>query len=791
MLRYIYAFLLFFYVSFGQEMVKYCSAPPFLQEGTFSNLFLVLDYSGSMADYTYHEGIKEVFITKYNKDKTYYGFFIPDKEYTEKCKRVSPKRVVCYYEIADSIFSLPKFKGSFLNFLYMTRVDILRWILTGGIVDGDYLVLSEMPYIWQDENRQRRIEVRIKLEDAATYDKASGKVKGLLQEIEEYAKRPRVGLLIYGGGKVEGEFAEAESPIIKSWIYPTFDYEKIIKEINNISPSGGTPTGEALDEIKNYFSLKEHIWLNPSVSTKNTYQHPYKFDVDNDGKEELVSCTRNFVVLITDGAWNGHKYSMQSGLICENNSTKIRNPADISVGYACAIDPAKPAYKMWKGGKADLVKNIRGNQNARVYAIAAFLDSSYGLNSIKNTAIYGGFIDIDNDEIPCLYTNKPTPYPECNLSNKVCAAIFSKNCENCGSFLPLPPQTCPEWDNNRDGLPDTYKRGDSPQELKKAITSIFENILKNLASSTSVSAFYSRTKESVIATQSVFYPEKKFEDKNLTWLGYLYSYWFFNSQNIQNLREDSNENKILDLLEDSIIEFLVDDKGLLKVNKYSSTYTGEKKEYIETYTSLDEIKHLWEAGKTLSEKNPEDRELFVGIDGKNIPLKEISIIKEYLGNPDTFPTCLGDTDDEKIYNLIRYIKGEDIKGCRNRTLPNGNVWKLSDIIYSSPKVVNYPEKGFAVVYIGSNGGILHAFRVGYISKEDLGEHQLAKLCNSEGNCFHDKLGEEIWGFIPKNALPYLRYLPDPDYCHIYFVDLTPFIFDYKKRKILIGGMRLG
>ena len=69
----------------------------------------------------------------------------------------------------------------------------------------------------------------------------------------------------------------------------------------------------------------------------------------------------------------------------------------------------------------------------------------------------------------------------------------------------------------------------------------------------------------------------------------------------------------------------------------------------------------------------------------------------------------------------------------------------------------------------------------------------------------------MWAFIPKNALPYLKYFSDPDYCHVFTVDLSPFIFDASIgdpgtgdisgndkpengstwRTIIIGGMRYG
>jgi hypothetical protein len=37
------------------------------------------------------------------------------------------------------------------------------------------------------------------------------------------------------------------------------------------------------------------------------------------------------------------------------------------------------------------------------------------------------------------------------------------------------------------------------------------------------------------------------------------------------------------------------------------------------------------------------------------------------------------------------------------------------------------------------------------------------------------LGEEVWAFIPKNVLPYLKYTADSGYggCHLYSVDLSP------------------
>jgi type IV pilus assembly protein PilY1 len=100
--------------------------------------------------------------------------------------------------------------------------------------------------------------------------------------------------------------------------------------------------------------------------------------------------------------------------------------------------------------------------------------------------------------------------------------------------------------------------------------------------------------------------------------------------------------------------------------------------------------------------------------------------------------------------------------------------------------------------------MLHAFRFGTLeisgSWKDT-DTKKARLANSDSSM---PLGHEAWAFIPQNVLPYLKYLLEPGYCHIYTVDLSPFIFDasingnpedHKTagswRTILIGGMRLG
>jgi Tfp pilus tip-associated adhesin PilY1 len=219
-----------------------------------------------------------------------------------------------------------------------------------------------------------------------------------------------------------------------------------------------------------------------------------------------------------------------------------------------------------------------------------------------------------------------------------------------------------------------------------------------------------------------------------------------------------------------------------------------------------------------------------------------------------------------------YIPNPDY---RHRSVTIGGVgpypWKLGDVINSTPKISTWlpisayhkiysdstygvpgqdpileapadsthfvtsaTYKGRGMVFSGANDGMLHAFRLGTLRLNWSGQQNTEKaritstVCSLNNNvgCMTDSdcaavsagscnatitLGEEAWAFIPKNVLPYLRYMADANYggCHLYSVDLTPYIFDASIgdpttgdisgslrtvsswRTILIGGMRYG
>jgi len=297
--------------------------------------------------------------------------------------------------------------------------------------------------------------------------------------------------------------------------------------------------------------------------------------------------------------------------------------------------------------------------------------------------------------------------------------------------------------------------------------------------------------------------------------------------------------------------------------------------------AIDQINPLFEAGELLSERDPATRKIFTFLDGdgsdndgdalidesgeveafKSVgqvrnpapgvsgddPFDDndelirfhtdnLSRLKPFLGvNNASCADCdtyLNATDnDTRASVLINWVRGNDqagiagytATGLRPRTLDNGNVWKLGDIVNSTPVSVGkapdnfhiiYGDSSFqtyfdsvrnreTVVYVGGNDGMLHAFTSWHYDSTN-GLYDDPYPGDGSGNptyIANERIGDEIWAFIPQTLLPHLKWLADPEYNHAYFVDLKPKIFDAKIdvdgdstpewRTLLIGGLNLG
>ncbi|MDD5286612.1 MAG: hypothetical protein PHD54_12205, partial [Desulfuromonadaceae bacterium] len=127
------------------------------------------------------------------------------------------------------------------------------------------------------------------------------------------------------------------------------------------------------------------------------------------------------------------------------------------------------------------------------------------------------------------------------------------------------------------------------------------------------------------------------------------------------------------------------------------------------------------------------------------------------------------------------------------------VWKLGDIVASTPQPQTskqlqafdtaYKDNSYSLfynsaaynvrnmVYTAANDGMLHAFRIGQVARtayDSNAPNVIAQITNPDNSLYK---GDEEWAYIPKNALPYLKYLGDPNYNHLFYVNNTVTLVD--------------
>ncbi|MEC4675401.1 MAG: hypothetical protein VST72_00575, partial [Nitrospirota bacterium] len=603
---------------------------------------------------------------------------------------------------------------------------------------------------------------------------------------------------------------------------------KLVDAIQDEAPYAGTPTGPALDEVRDYCGQSnDNSNCDNSAFIglkKGSIADPWY----DDGTP--VPCRETFVLLISDGEWN------------------------------LGNDPDQIAHK---GHTEDVRPDIAGDQKLNYYSVFIFGSEGRGRNSMRQIALYGGFSDFDVDT---------WPYGK----NDVDLALDSRN-----AVLPALPcdpasgwdRECREWDEDSDGIPDNYYEASQGDELETALISAISDIVKHASSGTSASVLASGGGSGANLVQAVFYPKRRFADLEISWTSTLLNLWYYLDPRVSNstIREDSDLDRELELAEDYVVQFDFDEaENQTIVNLYDSDRFGNVGELLYPNVELEDINYLWESGSMLHERDlaTDPRTIYTNIDDDgtldvfDAAADNVSALQPFLN------TAVADDDIEAKW-IIDYIRGDDKGRCtndysvecedntpcasgggtcelpRNRTVTfNGasGVWKLGDIIYSTPRIVSWiplnnydgaygdqTYKGFTrssdtyknrgkviagvpygsgMVFTGGNDGMLHAFKLGAlgITLDPLNPKKKAVLKGSD-------LGREEWAFIPKGALPYLKYLMDTDYCHLYYVDATPYIFDASIgktgcttanywdcdkestnaswRTVLIGGMRLG
>jgi type IV pilus assembly protein PilY1 len=564
--------------------------------------------------------------------------------------------------------------------------------------------------------------------------------------------------------------------------------ESFLNDLQNEKPYWGTPTGEALVNALDYY---KHTKSTCTYSPNNAYM--------SDSKDPWQSwCQLSFILLVSDGEWNGPDY-----------------------------DPVVPARQgrigTFDGGSYDLRTDLAGSQVVTTYSVYAFEGMSGGRNALEQTAIYGGFIDKDADLWPYPYTAYPADSKTITLPDS--------NCDPAGTWN----ESCLEWDESRDGIPDNYYEATEGSALRERITEAIFDMMRRASSGTSVSVLSTSAEGEGSLFQAYF--DYKVEDgmRTVYWVGYLNGLWI---DQYGNIREDTVQDQALVLTDDYIIQFFVDTDGATKVKRYRDINGNgviDTGEYVNTQL-ISGISPIWEGGKKLAlqDDTTTPRTIYAWIDADNDGVKdsgEYGSTKFVTTQAATLQPYLNASSSTNAQNIIKFIRGQYVSTMRERRLTvdsqTDKFWKLGDITYSTPVAVGAPMMKYHIiygdttyhqyytqyknrrvmVYAGANDGMLHAFNAGFYHEGD----DSSTTGNIERGWYSDPvgsrtnnadIGKELWAYIPYNLLPHLKWLTATNYCHVYYVDLKPKVVDariftpdsthpYGWGTILIGGMRLG
>ncbi len=425
-------------------------------------------------------------------------------------------------------------------------------------------------------------------------------------------------------------------------------------------------------------------------------------------------------------------------------------------------------------------------------------------------AKYGGFTDTDGNNKPSIDTD---------------------------------PTNTKEWDstNNRtgaagaDGIPDNYFLASNPSLLRTQLQRVFDTLVARTASGTNAAVVSNSSSGVGAIYQALYQPLVRAGSSSVSWVGTLQAI-FIDGNGF--FREDSNRNGMLDGYDKDYIITLSYDSSRKKTMLQRHTYNSTSKTKVPFGELLEvtELQPMWSAVESLAcfpnasakvqralttkahEKDCSSggRHIFTWLEttasGTRDGLVDSSEVVDFLSS--TFSSgdlyrWLDVPDATAATSLVDYIRGYDnsaVTGFRNRRLNkdlnrdsviDGNdIWRLGDIIHSTPAVVASPsgaydtthsDKTYAaffkryqsrrqMVYVGGNDGMLHAFNGGFWDPLN-SEFSTSGKTPDDTTAVEHPLGAEVWAYVPQNLLPHLKWLAEPNYPHVYYVDGAPLVFD--------------
>ncbi len=379
-----------------------------------------------------------------------------------------------------------------------------------------------------------------------------------------------------------------------------------------------------------------------------------------------------------------------------------------------------------------------------------------------------------------------------------------------------------------DSIPDNYFLSQDPSQVETQLNKVLSQISNRRSAGSAAAVITNTVTSTSMVVQGLYQPEIKSLDQTQTvqWAGFLHTLLLDKELNF---REDADQDGQLDsYATDKVIKFFYDvSQNRTRVQRFNTS--DGKTLVLDSVGEIDDVKTLWDAKRELNEMSSaalttnrtytdannlstntnSQRYIFTWLDADNdgeVDSGESSdfVTSSFSSSNYGYFHLQADKDGDSDIDLddaqllVDFIRGVDDSNLRNRTIDSdgdgtNEVWRLGDIIHSSPAIVEKPtgiwrtqygdttydafttqySKRRSVVYVGANDGLLHAFNSGFFDtankKYDLTRAAVSPH-ESSAPASH-KLGAEIWAYAPKNLLPHMQWLSEPNYPnHVYYVD---------------------
>lgn len=372
-----------------------------------------------------------------------------------------------------------------------------------------------------------------------------------------------------------------------------------------------------------------------------------------------------------------------------------------------------------------------------------------------------------------------------------------------------------------------------PSQLRTRLDTILRGLFNELKPGTGAGVSTNAITGEGLILSSLYSPElaHEYEDEGgnkikekITWVGHLNGLFYKDGLFWENCHQPSDDVLKVITDDDCVVEIGLDEETQQTVfTRHKVTRNAEGVLSIASSTGphpYQELQSLWSADEELSKvdqprvqrgyntASSRRRHILTAIaadDAVNVTSSDVIPFIADNFSEDTQNAIdigsrnhrmLGVTDAAAAQDVVNYIRGDEtLPNSRSRTL-DGKTWLLGDIVHSSAALVGRPASNYdidrigdttysdfvdryrnrrLVTYVGANDGMLHAFNGGFYNHNTDSPGYLTAPVGT--TVTEHELGAELWAYVPYNLLPHLKWLKDPNYSHVYYVDAKVHTFD--------------